>query len=311
MSKIHTSKKFARIRISWIPIFLSFIYSTIELFSKKINWDSFLIANIFGFTLSITIEIHKRWSTETRMAHFAEYLPTSSPIFSDLMALIERVDSAYKRIGEETLIERAIGINPIETGLKQAIWEASTHIQSLSDGLVITPHHDNRLSIVLSENVDLVRGISIAETDVPFWKSEQGHKYLNTQKRIAQKNTDSDYTPQTRFGVYRIFCLDGDSDVEVKEMILEQVKSGVKVALFRDHQSRDLPPDELGIFGNMCVRKTRFSSSRSSDSVNQYSFAKADVQKSIQDFEILWNQSALVKAEDFLNFSLTDLEEYL
>jgi len=309
MSKMSATKKFSKIRVSWIPIFASFVYASVELSTGK-DTSKFLLTNIFGFTLSLTIEIHKRWASESRMAHFAEYLPTSSPIFSDLMTLIERVDTAYKRIGEETLVERIIGINPIESGLRQTIWEASSQIQSLSEGLVITPHYDNRLSITLSENVDLVRGISIAETDVPFWDSEQGHKYLATQMKIALKNLDSNYTSETRLGVYRIFCLDGHSDNQVKEMIVQQVRSGVKVALFQDEYNRDLAQDELGIFGDLCVRKTRFSSSRSKDSVNQYSFAKGDVQRAAQYFDILWNQSVLVEAENFLVFSLAELEEF-
>ena len=311
MTKFSATKKFSKIRVSWIPIFASFAFATVEYStSKDASSSKFLLTNIFGFTLSLTIEIHKRWASESRMAHFAEYLPTSAPIFSDLMALIERIDKAYERIGEETLVERIIGMNPIETGLRQAIWEASSQIQSLSDGLVITPHYDNRLSITLSENVDLVRGISIAETDVPFWKSEQGHKYLSTQETISLKNQNSNYTKDTRSGVYRIFCLDGNSDKEVREMIVQQVRSGVKVALFKDEYNRDLAQDELGIFGDLCVRKTKFSSSRSKDSVNQYSFAKGDVERAVTYFHILWNQSVLVTAEDFRVFSLAELEEF-
>ena len=313
MIPTNPSKKYSRIRISWVPIFISFVFATVELFSTgdvAQNYPDFLLTNIFGLILSLTIELHKRWASESRMAHFAEYLPTSSPIFSDLVKLVERVDSAYRRIGDETLVERAIGVNPIESGLRQTIWEATTRIQSLSEGQVITPHYDNRLSITLSENVELIRGISIAETDVAFWKSEQGLKYLQTQKRISLNYRNSDYSSLTKSGVYRIFCLDGHSDSEVKEMIVEQVRSGVTIALFRDDRSHDLPPDELGIFGNICVRKTRYSTSRSSDAINQYSFSKADVQQSMEDFEVLWNQSRLVTTEDFSNFSLPELEEF-
>lgn len=304
----------ASFKKSFIPIYVAFAYSLVALLtSEKNDFDQqkFLISNIFGLVLSLVIEIHKRWAAESRMAHFAEHLPTRSPIFSELMELIEKVDLAYKRIGEETLVERTLGINPIEDGLGHAIREASTQIHSLAQGQVITPHFDNRLSITLSESVEIIRGISIAETDVPFWKSEQGRRYLNSQMRISCTTPNTKYSSKSQTGVFRIFCISANTGIEVREMIVTQVKAGVNVALFRDDQFDDLPQDELGIFGEICVRKTRFLTSRSSASSNVYSFSNAEVSNSIENFEVLWNRSVILNVQDFQNFSLSQLESFV
>lgn len=300
---------------SFLPIYISFVFSSVELFTSDgdfdLRWQKFLVTNTFGLIVSLVIEVHKRWAAESRMAHFANHLPTRSPIFSELMELIERVDLAYKRIGEETLVERTLGSNPIEEGLSQTIREASSRIHSLAQGQVITPHFDNRLSITLSESVEIIRGISIAETDVPFWKSEQGRRYLQSQMKISCNHPNTEYSAKSEAGVFRIFCINADAGPEVKEMIVNQVRAGVNIALFRDDYFQELPQDELGIFGNICVRKTRFLTSRSSDSANLYSFSNADVCNSIEDFDVLWNRSTILNTQDYLNFSLAELERFV
>jgi hypothetical protein len=322
--KLHTEWK-RNFKLSFIPFAITFSAGFIEIAIRLLSKTSgsngfdgdllrdFLSTNTFGLCLSIMIEMHKRWTTETQMAHFAEHLPTSSSIYGNLMQVVERVDSTAKQIESTRSIVGVIGRNPLENRLQKLLKELSSELSALSEGRISTQHEENVLSVELSSKVAVIRAISIAETDLDFWKSPPGVKYFETQRRIVNlspglsTNIDSPFD----MGVYRIFSLESHTNDEVKSEIVKHVNAGVKVAVYLSRDFSSAPPDELGIFGSVAVRRTRFTGSRSTNLQNEYLFSTNDIEAAIEQFEVWWNKSIQIVAPDHENFTLSDLSRLL
>jgi hypothetical protein len=313
-------KMFTDFRKSFLAIYISFGFGVVELVSnltkledKTVDdvFQKFLITNIFGLCLTITIEIYKKWNSETQMAHFASNLPTTSSLFPNLMEVIKMTDSCCKQIESTKKNLDILEANPLENALRQQLRDLVTSLETLSKGHIITPHEDNLLSITLSSSVPIIRAISLAETDTPFWKSIQGQRYLEIQGRISSQIGIVDYKPTTKEGVFRIFVIDDSCEESVRTMIVEQINRGVNISLLSSKNLTILPPDELAIFGDVAVRKTRRNTSRVDHLFNDYHLALEDISTAINQFDSWWNRGVQIKTDDHENFSRAELDQYV
>lgn len=307
-----------------IPLGLTLIFSVLQLvfddsegISRFTNIDRFTLNTTAGILLTLLLEVLKRWSAEERIIKLTNHLDTGSPIFQNVVNLIEDIDDVVRRSKHLRDDFRDDESNPVIRELQMSLSQHTDKLRLLKELKIETEYKNSSLTNRLTEIADRLLGVSDPATDLAFWNSPEGvaswqaQMSSNAMKR-AEYELRADVLP--RNGICRIFVLPREIERGALEgfldVIVMQVRGGViaSVLMRGEHQSY-----EGAVFGDIAVRTTEMIGV-GRGMKNVYSFDSDAINQKVQHFQVLWNSAWRVSpelADMRSNFSRRDLDYLL